>query len=63
MHFMSPSRVVTIVDDIEVMEFTKDDPDGFILEKWYYVHGVKHATLTEARESAKKIAKDTNGHQ
>jgi hypothetical protein len=49
------SRVVTIIDGVEVIEVTVYDPEGDPIETHYYVQGEKYATLREAREAAKGI--------
>ena len=50
------SRIVTIVDGVEVMEVTTHDPDGDPVETHYRVKGEKYETLKQAMEAAKKIA-------
>ncbi len=47
------SRIVTIVDGVEVMEVTIHDRGGDPVNVSYYVHGQKYRTLREAREAAK----------
>jgi hypothetical protein len=52
------SRVVTVIDGVEVIEMMVMDPDGDPIETRYYVSGEKYDTLREARDAAKKIAED-----
>ena len=52
------SRVVTSIDGIEVIEVTREDPEGDPLETTYYVQGEKYTTLKEAWEMAKTIAEE-----
>ncbi len=52
------SRVVTVVDGIEVMEVTVYNIDGEQLETRYYVRGEKYFSLKEATKAAKKIAEE-----
>jgi len=49
------SRIVTIIDGVEVMEVTAYDPEGEPIETHYYVQGEKYPTLREARNAAKGI--------
>jgi hypothetical protein len=39
------SRVLTNIDGIEVIEVTREDPEGDPLETSYYVQGEKYTTL------------------
>lgn len=57
------SRVVTVVDGIEVIEVTREDLDGFPLETSYYVHGEKYLTLQQGRQAARKIAEELKRFQ
>ena len=50
--------MVTSIDGIEVIEVTREDPEGDPLETSYYVQGEKHATLKAAWETAKTIAEE-----
>ena len=54
------SRVVTIIDGVEVIEVTREDPGGHPLEASYYVQGEKYTTLKEAWEMAKTISEERN---
>jgi hypothetical protein len=49
------SRIVTIVDGVEVMEVTVHDPEGNPLETSYHVRGERYETLRQAMEAAKGI--------
>jgi hypothetical protein len=50
------SRIVTVIDTIQIIEVTDEDLDGFAAGSCYYVQGEKYETLREAREAARKIA-------
>jgi hypothetical protein len=52
------SRIVTVVDGIDVMEVTVRDIDGEQVETRYYVRGEKYMNLKEARTAAGKIAEE-----
>ena len=52
------SRVLTSIDGIEVIEVTREDPEGDLIETSYYVQGEKYTTLKEAWETAKAIAEE-----
>ena len=47
------SRVVTIIEGIEVIEVTIHDPGGDPVERHYYVLGEKHDSLKEAMRAAR----------
>jgi Asp-tRNA(Asn)/Glu-tRNA(Gln) amidotransferase C subunit len=46
------SRIVTIVDGVQVIEVTTHDPDGHPVETRYSVRGEKYETLKQAMEAA-----------
>jgi hypothetical protein len=50
------SRIVTIVNGVEVIEVTTHDPEGEPVETSYQVRSEKYPTLTEARRAAQKIS-------
>ena len=50
------SRIVTIVNGVEVIEVTTHDTEGESVETDYQVRGEKYQTLTEARRAAQKIS-------
>jgi len=50
------SKVVTVIDGIEVLEVTLHDLEGNPIETTYFVQGTKYRTLKEAREAARRIA-------
>ncbi|MGD0229865.1 MAG: hypothetical protein ABSC19_05830 [Syntrophorhabdales bacterium] len=54
---MSTSRIVTVMDGIQVIEISRKDADGFPADVYYYVQGEKYQTLTQAREAARRIAR------
>ena len=50
------SRIVTIVNGVEVIEVTTHDPEGEPIKTSYQVRGEKYQTLTDARRAAQKIS-------
>lgn len=52
------SRIVTIIDGIEVLEMTTYDHEGDPVGTHYYVQGEKYSSLKEAREAAKRAGED-----
>ena len=50
------SRIVTIVDGVEVIEATVHDPEGDPIETYYRVKGEKFETLKQAMEAARAIS-------
>ena len=46
------SRIVTIIDGVEVMEVTVHDLEGGPIETRYYVRGAKYETLRQAMGAA-----------
>jgi len=50
------SRIVTIVDGVEVIEVTLRDGEGDRIETHYQVGGENHETLRKAMEAARKIS-------
>jgi len=50
------SRIVTIVDGVEVIEVTIRDAGGDRIETHYQVGGERHETLRVAMEAARKIS-------
>jgi len=56
------SRVVTIIEGVEVVEVTVHDPGGDPVEKHYYVLGEKFDSLKHAMEAASgECGKDDAG--
>lgn len=53
---MGRSRIVTVIDTIQIIEVTDEDLEGFPASSRYYVQGEKYETLRQAREAARKIA-------
>ena len=47
------SRIVTIIEGIQVIEVTTHDPQGDPLEMHYVVRGEKHETLKQAMKAAR----------
>ena len=47
------SRIVTIVDGVQVIEVTTHDPDGDPVETHYMVRGEKYEMLKQAMEAAR----------
>jgi len=54
------SRVVTSIDGIEVIELTREHPEGHPLGASCYVHGEKYTTLKEAWKTAKTLSEERN---
>ena len=52
------SRIVTIVNGVEVIEVTVHDPEGDPVETHYYIRGEKYETLRQAIEAAKVAEKE-----
>jgi len=52
------SRIVTIVDGVEVMEVTTNDLDGDPVETSYSVRGEKYETLKQAMGAARAISEE-----
>jgi hypothetical protein len=50
------SRVVTVIEGVEVIEVVREDSEGFPMETSYYVKGEKYGGLKEAREAAKNMS-------
>jgi hypothetical protein len=50
------SRIVTIVNGVEVIEVTTHDPEGEPIETNYQVGGERYQTLTEARRAAQEMS-------
>jgi hypothetical protein len=50
------SRIVTIIEGVEVIEVTTHDPEGEPIETRYQVRGEKYETLHEARRAAREIS-------
>jgi len=50
------SRIVTVVDGVQVIEVTTHDPDGHPVETRYSVRGEKYETLKQAMEAARALA-------
>jgi hypothetical protein len=49
------SRIVTIVNGVEVIEVTVHDPEGDPIETSYHIRGEKYESLRQAMEAAKGI--------
>jgi len=47
------SRVVTIIEGVEVIEVTTYDPQGDPIKKHYYVLGEKYESLKDAMRAAR----------
>ena len=47
------SRIVTIIEGIQVIEVTTHDPQGEPLETHYVVRGEKYETLKQAMKAAR----------
>ena len=52
------SRIVTIIEGVEVMEVTVHDLEGNPVETSYHVRGVKYESLRQAMEAVKGVAKE-----
>jgi hypothetical protein len=50
------SRIVTIVEGVQVTEVTAHNPDGDPIETHYAVKGEKYETLKQAMEAARKAS-------
>ena len=50
------SRIVTIVNGVEVIEVTVHGPEGDPTETHYHIGGEKYETLRQAMEAAKGIS-------
>jgi hypothetical protein len=50
------SRIVTIIEGVEVIEVTVHDPKGGPIETHYYVRGEKYKTLKKAMEAASRVS-------
>ena len=47
------SRVVTVIEGIQVIEVTRNDPEGYPIETYYLVRGEKYGSLKEAMRAAR----------
>lgn len=47
------SRIVTIIEGVQVIEVTTHDPQGDPIETYYLVRGEKYETLKQAMEAAR----------
>jgi hypothetical protein len=47
------SRIVTIIEGVQVIEVTTYDPEVGPIETYYLVRGKRHETLKQAIEAAK----------
>ncbi len=52
------SRVVTIVEGVEVIEVRTHNPEGDPIETRYHVRGEKYETLRQAMKAARAITED-----
>jgi hypothetical protein len=50
------SRVLRIIEGVEVIEVTIHDPEGDPIETGYYVQGVKYETLRQAMGAASSVS-------
>ena len=50
------SRIVTIIEGVEVIEVTTHNPEGDPIEMRYHVRGEKYETLRLAMKAARAIA-------
>jgi len=48
------SRIVTIINGVQVIEVTAHDPDGDPVETYYLVRGEKFETLRQAVQAARQ---------
>jgi hypothetical protein len=56
------SRIVTIIDGVQVMEVTSHDSQGDPVETCYLVGGERYGTLKQAMKAARDERKgDVNG--
>jgi hypothetical protein len=56
------SRIVTIVDGVQVMEVTTHDSQGNPVETFYLVRGEKYETLKQTMKAARDAREgDVNG--
>ena len=46
------SRIVTIIEGVQVIEVTTHDPEGGPMETYYLVRAEKYETLKQAMEAA-----------
>lgn len=53
------SRVVTVIENIEVIEVTREDAEGLARQSRYYVQGEKYETLKAAMDAAKRLSDDS----
>jgi len=51
------SRIVTIIEGVEVIEVTSRDPEGDPIETRYRVRGEKYETLKEAMDAASRASR------
>jgi hypothetical protein len=49
------SRRVAAIEDVEIIEATREDSEGNLIDKSYYVEGRSHETLKLAMEAATRI--------
>ena len=47
------SRIVKMIDDVQVVEVTTHDPDGNPVETYYLVQGERFETLKQAKKAAR----------
>ena len=50
------SRIVTIIEGVQVIEVTIHDPEGDPIETRYYVQGEKYETLRQAMGAARSFS-------
>jgi hypothetical protein len=52
------SRVVTVIENIEVIEVTREDAEELVRQSSYYVQGEKYETLKAAMDAAKQLSNE-----
>jgi len=50
------SRIVTIVEGVQVIEVTIHDPEGDPVETYYRVKGEKYESLAQAMKAARAVS-------
>ncbi len=52
------SKVVTVIEQIEVIEIVREDAEGLVQQSRYYVQGEKYETWKQAMDAAKQLSED-----
>ncbi len=52
------SRVVARIGDVDILEVIREDFEGNLIERYYYVQGEKYDTLKSAMEAARKAGEE-----